>query len=212
MIQRIHGETGKPVGIKIVMGSDTFVRELCEAICQCDKEYWPDFITLDGADGGSGAAPQVLADHMGLPLQESLPMLVDILMEYGLRDDIAVIASGKLVTSSQVAWALCVGADFIVSARGFLFALGCIQSQQCHNDTCPTGITTQNKRLQQGLNVNLKAERVASYAKWMNKEVDMIAHSCGLSTAREFGREHARIIQSAGKSIPLHELYPIRLD
>jgi len=208
MIHRVHDVTGKPVGIKIVMGSDAFARELCEAIHERGKDSRPDFITLDGADGGSGAAPQVLADHMGLPLQEALPMLVDMLIEYDLRDDIHVIASGKLVTSSQVAWALCMGADFTVSARGFLFSLGCIQSQQCHNDTCPTGITTQNKRLQKGLNVDAKALRVTSYANWMNKEVDMIAHSCGLKTAREFRREHARIIQSAGRSMPLDELYP----
>lgn len=208
MIQRVHAATGKPAGIKIVMGSDVFVRELCEAIHKRGKNSRPDFITLDGADGGSGAAPQVLADYMGLPLQEALPMLVDMLIEYDLRDDIHVIASGKLVTSSQVAWALCMGADFTVSARGFLFSLGCIQSKQCHSDTCPTGITTQNKRLQRGLNIDAKARRVTSYANWMNKEVDMIAHSCGLTAARGFRREHARIIQSAGKSIPMHELHP----
>lgn len=208
MIERVHDVTGKPAGIKIVMGSDAFARELCEAIHQRGRESRPDFITLDGADGGTGAAPQVLADNMGLPLQESLPMLVDMLVEYDLREDIHVIASGKLVTSSQVAWALCMGADFTVSGRGFLFSLGCIQSQQCHTGTCPTGITTQNRRLQKGLDVGLKAERVTSYANWMNREVDMIAHSCGLTTAREFGREHARIIQSAGKSMPLNELYP----
>lgn len=208
MIARVHEVTGKPVGIKIVMGSDAFARELCEAIHKRGKDSRPDFITLDGADGGSGAAPQVLADHMGLPLEESLPMLVDMLVEYGLRDDIHVIASGKLVTSSRVAWALCMGADFTVSARGFLFSLGCIQAQQCHTDRCPTGITTQNKRLQKGLDVDLKAGRVTSYANWMNKEVDMIAHSCGLTTAREFNREHARIIQTAGKSTPMNVMYP----
>ncbi|MDX8381655.1 MAG: FMN-binding glutamate synthase family protein [Ghiorsea sp.] len=208
MIQRIHEVTQRPVGIKIVGGSGSFMRELCEEILKRGDGSEPDFITVDGAEGGTGAAPQVLADHMGLPLNEALPMIVDILIEYKLRQRIDVIASGKLVTAAAVARALCLGADFCVSARGFLFSLGCIQSMQCHTDECPTGITTQNKKLQRGLNVELKAIRVANYAKWMNAEVDMIAHSCGLRSAHDFTREHARVVASAHKSIPLDIVHP----
>ena len=122
-----------------------------------------------------------------------------------------VVASGKLVTSADVAWALCMGADFTATARGFMFALGCIQSLQCHLDTCPTGVTTHNHRLQKGLVVPSKAKRVATYAKSINEEIDMIAHSCGLANAREFRREHLRVVQHAGNSVPLNELYPYPL-
>ncbi len=208
MIQRVREVTGKPVGFKSVFGSETFPRDLCEAIMRRGPQSAPDFITVDGGEGGTGAAPQILADHVGLPITESLPMLVDVLMEYGLRDRVRVIASGKLVHSAKVAWALCAGADFAVSARGFMFALGCVQSMQCHKDTCPTGITTHSKYRQRGLVVSDKAARVREYAHWMNYEVNALAHSCGLGNAREFRREHIRIVQSPGVSWPLNVIHP----
>ena len=208
MIGRVRTVTGLPVGIKLVLGADVQLRDLCETILRRGIDQAPDFVVVDGGDGGTGAAPQVLADHVGLPLSESLPMAINVLMESGLRERIRVIASGKLVTSAQVGWAMCVGADFTVTGRGFMFALGCIQSLQCHKDTCPTGVTTHNKHLQKGLVVSDKASRVANYARWMNLEVARLAHSCGLSNPREFRRHHARVVQSAGRSICLDELYP----
>jgi glutamate synthase domain-containing protein 2 len=208
MIQRVRNVTGRPVGFKAVIGSGAFPRELCEAILVRGLASAPDFITVDGGEGGSGAAPQLLADHVGLPLSESLPILVNTLLEYGLKDRVRVVASGKLVHSAKVAWALCVGADFVVSARGFMFALGCVQSLQCHRGTCPTGITTHNPRLQKGLVVSEKAERVAQYAHWVNHEVNVLAHSCGLENARQFRREHVRIVQAPGRSLPLDMLHP----
>ncbi len=208
MIARVRDVTGLPVGFKTVLSSDTFPRRLFEAILRRGPESAPDFITIDGGEGGSGAAPQILADHVGLPIREALPLFVDVLREAGLHERIRVVASGKLVTSAQVAWALCAGADFVVSARGFMFALGCIQARQCHLDTCPTGITTQNRRLQRGLVVEEKAKRVANYAHWVNVEADKLAHACGLAHARLFRREHIRIVQSAGRSLPMNQLYP----
>ncbi len=205
MIQHIREITGLPVGIKTVIGSAVYPRQLCEAILRRGQDSAPDFITVDGGEGGSGAAPQVLADHVGLPLMESLPILVNVLHEAGLHERIRVIASGKLVTSAKVAWALCVGADFAVTARGFMFALGCIQSMQCHQDTCPTGVTTHNKRLQKGLVVSNKVNRVTNYASCLNHDVDVLAHSCGLCNARQFRRHHARIVRASGHSVPLDE-------
>ncbi|MDH5691746.1 MAG: FMN-binding glutamate synthase family protein [Gammaproteobacteria bacterium] len=208
MIARIRDVTGRPVGFKAVISNQRFPQSLFECIHRRGIDSAPDYITLDGGDGGTGAAPQLLMDHVGLSLGESLPMLIDLLMEADLKDRIKVVASGKLVTSADVAWALCVGADFVTSARGYMFALGCIQSLQCHQDTCPTGITTHNKRLQRGLVVEDKAKRVANYAHWVNVEVDKLAHSCGLANAREFRREHVRIVQQANFSIPLDVLRP----
>lgn len=146
MIYHVRELTGKPVGFKAVIGTYNWIDELCKLINQRGVEYAPDFITVDSSTGGTGAAPMSLIDYVGMPIQESLPLVVDTLDTYGLHERVKVIASGKLITPADVAWAICMGADFVVSARGFMFALGCIQSLQCANNTCPTGIATHNKK------------------------------------------------------------------
>lgn len=208
MIERVRKVTGKPVGFKAVIGAYGWLETLFELIQKRGIESAPDFITIDSADGGTGAAPMPLMDYMGLPLSESLPMVVDMMIKHGVRDRIKVICSGKLITPPGVAWALSIGADFVVSARGFMFALGCIQALQCNKNNCPTGITTHNPKLQRGLVVKDKAERVANFAKNMSYEVGIIAHSCGVHEPRQLKRFHARMVTENGKSIPLNELYP----
>ncbi len=208
MIDRIRKVTGKPVGFKTVIGAYGWLDSLFNEIKTRGVESAPDFITVDGADGGTGAAPMPLIDDMGLPLRESLPLVIDKLKEHGLRDRIKVISSGKLITPADVAWALCVGTDFVNSARGFMFALGCIQALQCNKNTCPTGITTHNKKLQRGLNYQDKTIRVMHYAQNMVHEVGTIAHSCGVTAPRKLRRFHARIVTENGLSIPLNELHP----
>jgi glutamate synthase domain-containing protein 2 len=207
-IAYIRDLTGRPVGVKTAIGGWRFVNELCDSVNRRGQDYAPDFLVIDGGEGGSGAAPQALFDHMSLPISEALPRVVDALIQADLKNRIRVVASGKLVTSARAAWALCVGADFVNTARGFMFSLGCIQSMRCHKNTCPTGITTHDKRLQRGLVVEEKYLRVANYAINMNKEIDMIAHSCGLRHARELRREHVRIVETAGKSVALNIMYP----
>ena len=208
MIQRIRHISGKPVGFKMVLGAYGWLDNLFETILKRGEQSAPDFITLDSADGGTGAAPMALMDDVGVPLDESLPMLIDKLNQHGLRQRIKVIASGKLVTPTDIAWALCVGTDFVVSARGFMFALGCIQALQCNQNSCPTGITTHNPRLQKGLNPDDKAVRVMNYVKNLNYEVGLIAHSCGVPEPRLLCRFHARLVVDRGRSVPLDELYP----
>lgn len=208
LIDRVRRVSGKPTGIKAVIGGEGWLDSFFAEINRRGIESAPDFMTIDSADGGTGAAPMPLMDDVGLPLRESLPMLVDKLKLYGLRERIRVIASGKLITPTMVAWALCAGADFINSARGFMFSLGCIQALQCNKNTCPTGITTHNKKLQGGLVPESKAERVAHYAEHMKKEVGIIAHSCGAKEPRGLRRKHARIVIEHGRSIPMDELYP----
>jgi glutamate synthase domain-containing protein 2 len=146
-------------------------------------------------------------DHAGLGIRETLPAVVDTLREYGLRERIRVIAAGKLILPVDVAWALCVGADFIVSARGFMFALGCIQAMQCNRNTCPTGVTTHNPDLQRGLDPADKAARVAHYVANLVHEVGVIAHSCGVRSPRHLQRSHARIVTELGQSEPLDRYY-----
>ncbi|MCC7483834.1 MAG: FMN-binding glutamate synthase family protein [Burkholderiales bacterium] len=200
--------TGRPVGVKTAIGGWEFINQLCDTVLRRGPEYAPDFLAIDGGEGGSGAAPSTLMDHMALPIAEALPRVVDSLLQSDLKGRIRVIAAGKLVTSARAAWALCVGADFVNTARGFMFALGCIQALRCHQNTCPAGVTTHNKRLQRGLVVEEKYLRVANYCTNMNKEIDMIAHSCGCRHARELKREHVRIVQTANQSIALNMLYP----
>ena len=207
-VQHVRYVTGKPIGFKVVIGSEGWLKEMCEEIQQCGIECAPDFITVDSCDGGTGAAPMPLMDDVGLPIKESLPMVVDILSQYGLRERIKIVASGKLITPSGVAWALCSGADFITSARGFMFSLGCIQALKCNKNTCPTGITTHDKHLQKGLNIEEKSVRVKNFANKIHYGIGLIAHSCGVKNPRELSRHHCRIVQSDGKSIALDVLYP----
>jgi glutamate synthase domain-containing protein 2 len=209
-IGRVRRLTGKPAGCKLVLGDPAWLDELCGEIVRRGADSAPDFITLDSADGGTGAAPMSLMDYVGLPIQESLPLLVDALVAHGLRQRVRVIASGKLINAADVAWALCVGADFVQSARGFMFALGCIQSLQCDTNRCAAGITTHDPRLQRGLDPADKAERVRHYAENMVKEVGLIAHACGVDDPRQLGRQHCRIVTGPGRSVPLSELHPPR--
>ena len=208
MINHIRDVSGRPTGFKAVIGAYGWLDDLFKLIRERGIECAPDFITVDSGDGGTGAAPMSLIDNVGLPIKESLPLVVDKLSRYGLRERVKVIASGKLINPAGAAWALCVGADFINSARGFMFALGCIQALQCNKNTCPTGITTHDKKLQRGLVPEDKAERVKRYSETMRKEIGIIAHSCGVPEPRCLRRFHCRIVQDDGRSIPLDELYP----
>lgn len=208
MICRIRDVTGKPTGFKAVIGGVDWLESMCIKIHENGVENAPDFITIDSGDGGTGAAPMPLMDNVGMVIKESLPLVSDVLHKYGLRDRIRLIASGKLITPSEVSWAIAAGADFVTSARGFMFSLGCIQALKCNKNTCPTGIATHNKRLLKGLNPENKAVNVASYCKNITHEVEIISHSCGVSRPRLMGRKHVRIVQGNNKSVPMDLLYP----
>ncbi|TXS96050.1 FMN-binding glutamate synthase family protein [Parahaliea maris] len=209
LIHHVRNVTGKPVGIKAAIGQTAWLDEFCQRIHELGLDYAPDFFTVDSADGGSGAAPLSLMDLMGLPVRRSLPLVADKLVEYGLRQRIRVICSGKMINPAGVAAALCLGADCVNSARGFMFALGCIQAMQCNRNTCPTGVTTHDPKLQQGLDPTDKAERVAHYAGNLMHEVELIAHSCGATEPRQLNRSHAQIINERGLPEPLAEVYPV---
>ncbi|WP_375551344.1 FMN-binding glutamate synthase family protein [Rhodophyticola porphyridii] len=208
MVGHIRDVTGKPVGIKTVMGGLEPFRELFDLINERGAETAPDFITLDGGEGGTGASPMPLMDLVGMSIREALPLLTDLRNRAGLKDRIRIVASGKLVNPGDVAWALAAGADFVTSARGFMFSLGCIQALKCNKNTCPTGITTHDPRFQAGLVVEDKDKRVAMYGKSIVKEVETIAHSVGVSEPRLLRRRHVRLVQPDGTSIPMNELFP----
>ncbi|AZQ60878.1 FMN-binding glutamate synthase family protein [Flammeovirga pectinis] len=152
---------GKPVGFKLCIGIKA---EFIKLIDTCiEQGNLPDFITVDAAEGGTGAAPLEYSDHIGMKGDEALKFVVQVLKEKNVREQVKVIYAGKVMDGFSLFKALCFGADFCNSARGFMFSLGCIQSLRCHTDTCPTGIATQNKSLQKGLDPTLKSERVFHY-------------------------------------------------
>jgi glutamate synthase domain-containing protein 2 len=208
LIGHMREVTGKPVGIKTVVGTESGIQSLFDEINQRGASSAPDFITIDGGEGGTGAAPMPLIDLVGMSIREALPIVVDMRNGAGLQDRVRIIASGKLVNPGDLAWALAAGADFITSARGFMFSLGCIQALKCNKNTCPTGITTHDKRFQKGLVVEDKYKRVARYAKSLVKEVETIAHSVGVTEPRQLRRHHVRLMQDSGRSVPMSDLYP----
>ena len=208
MLAHIREVTGKPVGVKTVVGAEPAIRALFETINRRGSDFAPDFITIDGGEGGTGAAPMPLIDLVGMPVREALPLVVDLREEFHLENRIRIISSAKLVNPGDVAWALAAGADFVVSARGFMFSLGCIQALKCDKNTCPTGITTHDPRFQKGLVVEHKYKRVARYAKAIVKEVETISHSVGVSEPRQLRRHHVRIVQPNGRSVPMDHIFP----
>ncbi|WP_299694169.1 FMN-binding glutamate synthase family protein [uncultured Tateyamaria sp.] len=208
LIHRVRTVTGKPVGIKTVMGAEAPIEDLFATINRRGADCAPDFITIDGGEGGTGAAPMPLIDLVGMSIREALIAAVDLRDAAGLKDRIRIIASGKLVNPGDVAWAIAAGADFITSARGFMFSLGCIQALKCNKNTCPTGITTHDKRFQQGLVVEDKEKRVTRYAREIIHEVETIAHSVGVAEPRMMRRRHVRIVQGDGRSKPLNTIAP----
>lgn len=205
-IAQVRDISGLPVGIKTVMGNGDAFTELFALINERGHDSAPDFITLDGGEGGTGASPMPLIDLVGVSIREALPFVAQLRNQAGLKDRIRLVASGKLVNPGDIAWAICAGADFVTSARGFMFSLGCIQSLKCGKNTCPTGITTHDPRFQKGLVVTEKFERVAHYATGIIKDVETIAHSVGVSEPRQMRQRHVRIVQSDGSSIPLNVL------
>lgn len=154
---------GKPVGFKLCIGDTREFEDICEQMTIMD--IYPDFITVDGAEGGTGAAPPEFSDGVGMPLEPALIFVNKTLINYEVRDKLRVIASGKVLTSLDILRAIAMGADLCNNARGFMFSLGCIQALRCNTNTCPTGVATQDKMLIKGLDTNDKTERVFQFHK-----------------------------------------------
>ena len=207
-IARVRDVSGLPTGFKTAMGGVEWLDDLCLLIKKRGLKSAPDFITIDSGDGGTGAAPMPLIDNTALTIKEALPLCVDMLEKHGLKGRVRIICAGKLITPAEVAWAYCAGADFVNTARGFMFALGCIQSLKCNKNTCPTGITTHDRHLQRGLDPEDKAVRVMNYANKIHYGASLIAHACGVPHVRALERKHVRLVQADGKSVPLSVIYP----
>ena len=206
-IGKLHTlSAGKPIGFKLCIGHR---REfMCIVKAMLHTGITPDFIVVDGKEGGTGAAPLEFADHMGMPLIEGLTFAHNTLRGAGLRGYIKVGASGKLVTAFDIAKVLALGADWVNSARGFMFALGCIQAQACHTNRCPVGVATQDKLRQRALDVSDKATRVARFHNNTLKALAEMTGAAGLTHPGEFEPHHIIMREKNRTMVTGHEVYP----
>ena len=184
---RAHSR-GKPVGIKFAVGHPWEWFGMVKAMLETG--IVPDFIVVDGGEGGTGAAPLEFSDHVGAPLREALMLVHNTLVGIGLRERIRIGASGKVITAFDVVRTIAMGADWCNSARGFMFAIGCLQSQTCHSGHCPTGVATQDPKRMRALVVTDKAERVFQYHHNTLAVLKELLAAAGLSHPRELGPEH----------------------
>ncbi|MGE8079780.1 glutamate synthase-related protein [Peribacillus loiseleuriae] len=206
-IKTLQDVGGKPVGIKIVVGYHSNLDELFETMKSL--QIYPDFITVDGGEGGTGATYKSMADSMGIPLYPALITVVDKAHHYGIRNKLTIFASGKLISADKIAMALAIGADAVNSARGFMIANGCIMALQCHTGKCPTGITTTDPKYQDALVPEEKQWRVMNYIINVRQGLFALAAACEIDTPRKFSREHIVFNDAEGKMKRLSDLFPI---
>lgn len=198
--------TGKPVGIKIVVGDEEALRAIAREMKSTGN--YPDFITIDGGEGGTGAAPVALADRMGMPILHAIPVVDTVLREEGVRDMTTLIASGQIAKGDDVAIAIGMGADMVNIGRGNLLAEGCIMALKCHTNHCPTGITTQDPRLRRGLDPQDKYVKVANYNLVLQRELLMFLRSVGVSTPWELTRAHLSVVTAPMQEERMDKLHP----
>lgn len=190
-IRRVQELSSLPTGFKLCLGD---IREFKALVVEMKKQdIFPDFITVDGSEGGTGAAPKAFLDGVGLPLVAGLHQVNDCLRRLGVRDRLKLNASGKLVSPARQIVAFALGADAIYTARGFMFSLGCIQALQCGNNTCPIGITTHDPELQRGLVIENRAPRIAHYAQHIEHDLKELLRASGKTSFRELSIENLYI-------------------
>ncbi len=197
---------GKPVGFKLCIGHKHEFVEMAAAMKK--SGIAPDFIVIDGKEGGTGAAPAEFIDNVGMPLRDGLAFAHDTLVKAGLRDQIKLGCAGKIITGFDMARMFAIGADWCNAARGFMFAVGCIQAQTCHTGKCPTGVTTQDALRQRAIDVPDKAERVYNFHhETLHSLAEMLA-AAGLEHPKELKREHIFRRVGDGRVVSFAELYP----
>ena len=203
-MRRLSG--GKPAGFKLCVGHPWEFLAVCKAMVETG--IYPDFIVVDGKEGGTGAAPLEFIDHLGMPLRDGLSFVHNALIGIDARDRIKLGASGKIISAFDIARTMALGADWCNAARGFMFALGCIQSQSCHTDRCPVGVTSQDPMRQRALVVPDKAERVYHFhGSTLHALAEFVA-AAGLDHPNEFMPAHFSRRISAREVVTFAELYP----
>ncbi|MBM9592414.1 FMN-binding glutamate synthase family protein [Leptospira sp. 201903075] len=209
-IERIAAATGIPVGIKSAVGEIEFWEELAREMKQTSQG--PDFITIDGGEGGTGAAPLTYADHVSLPFKIGFQRVYTLFQREGLSEQIVWIGSGKLGFPDRAVVAIAMGCDLINIAREAMLSIGCIQAQKCHTDHCPAGVATQNWWLQRGVDPEIKGKRAAKYIQGFRKELLSLAHSCGYEHPGQFTGQDVEISMGMNRYQTLEGLLGYKRD
>ena len=207
-IETIAAATGLPVGIKSAVGDEGFWVELVDRMSVTGAG--PDFVTIDGGEGGTGAAPLAFADHVALPFRWGFARVFSIFAERDMTDRVTFIGSGKLGLPHRGLTALALGCDMLNVGRSALFSIGCIQAQRCHTDRCPTGVATQNPRLERGLDVGLKSQRCANYLAAMRFELVRLAHAMGVEHPSLVPADRIEVLEDGWRSRSLPEVVGFR--
>jgi glutamate synthase (ferredoxin) len=204
-IGKIREHTGKPVGMKIVVGGNDSVEELAAYMKESGKG--PDFITIDGSEGGTGASYQDLADSVGLPVKSAVMIVHDTLLRHGVRDRVKLIASGKMITADRIAVILGMGADLVNIARGFMISVGCIMAQRCHTNECPVGVATTDSHLQRALVIEEKKYRATNFLVTLREGLFRVSAAAGIDSPTKFDRKHVMYKDDKGRTYSLEEIY-----
>jgi len=204
-VERIAEATGLPVGIKSAVGDMTFWQDLARLMAAGGRGV--DFITVDGGEGGTGAAPLVFVDHVALPFKVGFARVYRELVRAGIDRHVVLIGSGKLGFPNVALLAMALGCDMVNVAREAMLAIGCIQAQRCHTGHCPTGVTTQNAWLMRGLDPTHKAARLANYLATLRKELLLLSHACGVEHPALVGLDSFEILDPGFRSRPAPEVF-----
>jgi glutamate synthase domain-containing protein 2 len=207
-VEMLADATGLPVGIKSAVGEHHFWEELTNLMSRKDRGV--DFITIDGGEGGSAAAPLAFADHVALPFKVGFSRVYRILAEAGVHEDVVLIGSGRLGLPDAAMVAFALGCDTINVAREAMMSIGCIQAQRCHTGLCPTGIATQNRWLVRGLDPTSKAARLANYVTALRKEILQLSRASGVAHPGLLSGDMVEILDGRFASATLHELFAYR--
>jgi glutamate synthase domain-containing protein 2 len=204
-VEHLAAETGLPVGIKSAVGELGFWHELCRRMRDTGRGV--DFVTIDGGEGGTGAAPMVFTDHVSLPFRIGFSRVYSIFAEHGLHERVVFIGSGKLGLPDNALVALALGCDLLNVGREVMLSIGCIQAQKCHTDTCPTGVATQNKWLTRGLDPALKSVRCANYIKTLRRDLLRVGEACGVEHPALITAEDLELLDGSIGGSSLRTLY-----
>ncbi|MCA9101983.1 MAG: FMN-binding glutamate synthase family protein [Planctomycetales bacterium] len=203
-VERLADASGLPVGIKSAVGEAGFWTDLARLMA--DGKRGVDFITVDGGDGGTGAAPLVFADHVSLPFRVAIVRVYRTFVEHGLHERVVFIGSGRLGFPETALLAMALGCDMVNVGRTAMLSIGCIQAQRCHTGHCPTGVATQNRWLMRGLDPTLKSARLANYVTTLRKEMLQLSHACGHCHPALVTLDAFDIMQEAMRSVPAREM------
>ena len=204
-VELLASETGLPVGIKSAVGDMEFWHELTDLMVRTGRGV--DFVTIDGGEGGTGAAPLIFTDSVSLPFQLGFARVYSVFARKGLQDQVVFVGAGKLGLPDNAIVAFALGCDMVNVAREAMLSIGCIQAQKCHTDTCPTGVATQNAWLAHGLDPALKSVRAANYISTLRRDLLKVAEACGVEHPGLIDSGSVEVLTGRTASRPLHEVY-----